>query len=280
VHEVAVASKLPPFGLAPLTVLDLAPEAMLAVAHVIGYRAIGLRLFPAYPGSPAYPVPVGSTLMRELRAGLAHTGVKVFDVEFILVDPNFALDAFKAGIESAAHLGAQRINVAGDDDDTTRLADNLRKLADFAGSHGLAVDIEPMRWRKVNSFPRALDVIAAVGRPNVGLLTDCLHLDRTGYTAAELALTKPSVRRALQLCDASATRPKTMDGLLAEARNGRLLPGDGALPLFDILDAMPADVALSIECPLASHIPADERAQRCFDATVALLQRYQKRATP
>jgi hypothetical protein len=76
-------------------------------------------------------------------------------------------------------------------------------------------------------------------------------------------------------CDASADMPAPTDtaNLIREARTGRLLPGEGVLPLRDLVAALPAGLPLAIEAPSRDtvHLPALERAQRAHRALTALL---------
>ena len=79
----------------------------------------------------------------------------------------------------------------------------------------------------------------------------------------------------MQLCDAPAERPATLEGLLHQARSERLLPGEGGLDLRGILRAVPRDTPISIEIPqeaLAKTVPAVERARRALVATHRLLE--------
>ena len=64
--------------------------------------------------------------------------------------------------------------------------------------------------------------------------------------------------------------------LRRESRTARLLPGEGELPLDALLDALPPDVAISVEAPSArdAHLPAAERARRALAATRAVLARH------
>ena len=47
---------MPSFSLAALTVLELAPPALIDVAAACGYDHVGIRLLPATPGGIAYPL--------------------------------------------------------------------------------------------------------------------------------------------------------------------------------------------------------------------------------
>ena len=50
---------------------------MVQVAARIGYRAIGLRLIAVTDDSPGYPIMDDAVMMRETRAALADTGLRV-----------------------------------------------------------------------------------------------------------------------------------------------------------------------------------------------------------
>ena len=67
--------------------------------------------------------------------------------------------------------------------------------------------------------------------------------------------------------------PADASGLIREARTGRLLPGEGVLPLAALVAALPDTVALSVEAPCraTAGLPALERAQRAHRAMRALL---------
>jgi len=71
-----------------------------------------------------------------------------------------------------------------------------------------------------------------------------------------------------QLCDARKLRRETSDAdLRAEARTCRLAPGDGELPLHDLLDALPERVEIEYEVPRPeeARLPLDQRARIAAD---------------
>ncbi len=57
-------SPTPSLGLAHFTVLEVPPLELASLAARIGYTAIGLRLHPAFPGSPFYELPAGTAASR------------------------------------------------------------------------------------------------------------------------------------------------------------------------------------------------------------------------
>jgi sugar phosphate isomerase/epimerase len=79
----------------------------------------------------------------------------------------------------------------------------------------------------------------------------------------------------MQFCDATAERPKDVEGLLYQARNCRLTPGTGGLDLVGLLRHMPRDIPISIECcndELALRKSPLERAKMYIEATRRLLR--------
>jgi sugar phosphate isomerase/epimerase len=82
--------------------------------------------------------------------------------------------------------------------------------------------------------------------------------------------------RAVQLCDASQHAPVGDDATILEARTGRLPPGEGVLPLIDLLHALPAGAALGVEMPLPS-LPAKDRLELAYRSTRAMLEVARRR---
>ena len=78
----------------------------------------------------------------------------------------------------------------------------------------------------------------------------------------------------VQLCDGPRASPDGGGrGLYEEAVFNRLAPGDGELPLLELIEAMPAGAPLSVETPVAAvaHLSPRERAEHAMAATRRLL---------
>ena len=75
----------------------------------------------------------------------------------------------------------------------------------------------------------------------------------------------------MQLCDAPPQRPTDMQEIIRQARGDRLFPGEGGLDLRGLLGALPADLPLSLEVPVAQKMAPLERARRAHAATTAIL---------
>jgi sugar phosphate isomerase/epimerase len=263
--------KFPPLGLAHFTVLEVPPLELVSLAAGIGYASIGLRLYPAFPGAPFYELPAGTAHSQQMRSRLRDEGIQVHDIEFVTLDADFSAARLEGVLEAASALGARRLSVCGDDPDRARLTANFASLCDLAAQYVLGVDLECMAWRQVASFADALEVVSAANRPNGGLLVDALHLSRSGGSPTDLRTAPARLIRSAQLCDAVAVRPTTREDLIKEARSGRLPPGQGVLPLRELLAELPAGTALSVEVPMGGSADPKQHARDNFLAAQTLL---------
>lgn len=263
-----------PLGTAHLTVLDVGPPEVFDLVADAGYQKVGLRVHPAAPGGISYPLTKANVAAWRSRAATA--GVGIFDVEFVPLTPGIRVDAFAGLLETAAELGARRLDVSGDDPDLDRVIENFGAMCDLAQCFGLGVDLEFMRWRHVSRLDQAIDVVTRAGRANGRILVDVLHLIRSGGSASDLGLLPLGLFGCVQLCDAPATAPATIESIIDEARQRRLPPGEGKLPLLEIINAVPDGVPWAVEVPMPG-VPPLERARRGAIAARALLERWQPR---
>ena len=240
--------------LSHLSALDVAPADLAAPAARAGFSAIGLRLAPAAPGLISYPLPVGSDVFRETKARLADAGIGVWDVELVPLTPGFEPRAFAPMFETAAALGARRVNVTGDDPEASRLVDSFARVCALAAQFGLRVDLEFMRWRVVGNFAQACEVARRAGAGNGGVLLDMLHVFRAGDSIAGIAAAAELVSGA-QLADAPRAAPPE-DKIIEEARTRRLPPGEGELPLIELIRALPENLPFAVEVPPRPESPA------------------------
>jgi sugar phosphate isomerase/epimerase len=261
-------------SLAHLTVLDVAPPALFDLAARAGFQNVGIRVLPAIPGAVAYPL--SRPTVVEWRRRLADAGVGIHDVEFIPLTPEVRIGEHARTLALAAELGARRLNVSGDDADFARLAERFGSLCDLAADVGMGVDLEFMRFRIVGTLHEALDIVTRAGRPNGRLLIDLLHLFRSGGTAAMLRDVPSRALGSVQLCDAPRKDP-TDACIVEEARQGRLFPGEGGLPLMEFMDALPGDIPVGVEVPAGSTHPElglSERATMACTASRELLRSW------
>lgn len=258
-----------PLGLGHFTFLDLAPAELIRLARQSGFDFVGLRFHPLAPGGIHY-LPAAQDI-SELRRVMEGEGIALYDIETVVIDRALDPRTLIPAMDAAATLGGRRVNTCADLFDG--LPDRFAQLCALAQERGLGVDLECMAWRGIDSPQACLELVDRSGAPNAAYLVDALHHVRCGGTPQGIAAMPEGRVVSAQLCDAPSARPSATDDLIAEARGGRLLPGEGALPLREIVAALPADTVISVELPSADDPrPPAVRARAIHSATTALLE--------
>lgn len=233
-----------------MTALDAEPERMVEAAARAGFEGVGLRIFPPRHAPAQYPVTGDPARIRALRKRADDAGIRIFEAESFGIGPDFDPDAYMRSLDTARLLGAGMIVSAGIDDDLSRLADRYRWLAERAADHGIVLAMEFMPYRGMKTLAQALEVHAAVGHPNARLLIDAVHFSRSGAGIADLAaIPDRRIIGHFHICDAPASPPATLEEKLAESREARLYPGEGGLPLREMLALLPDGCSISLEAP-------------------------------
>ena len=190
-----------PFSLAALTALDLPPPMLVEVAHACGYERVGLRLLAATPGGIAYPLTDDRAQMRETKAGLAATGIKVADLEVVAFRENTAVALLEPFLETGRELGAKHTLVAAYDPDLDRFSDRFAEYCALAERFGLTADLEFMPWTFVPDMLAASRIVEKARSPAAGVLVDALHFDRSGGRLEDLGKIPPHRLHYWQICD-------------------------------------------------------------------------------
>lgn len=265
-----------PISLAHLTVLDATPPDLVTVAAAAGFRSVGIRL-TATPsvGVPPYDMLREGPMLRETLTRMADTGVRVLDTEFLRFEPDQPVGVPDGFLEISARLGAKYVLVMSAEPEEARTLQRFGELCDRAAAYGLEVCLEFAIYTGVRTLAHAAELVTRSKRSNARVLIDALHFSRSGGLPVHVAQIDPALLRYVQICDAGPDRPRADDApsLIREARTGRLLPGDGVLPLRELVAALPPGLPLAIEAPdrTTAQLPALERAQRAYGALTALL---------
>jgi sugar phosphate isomerase/epimerase len=202
VHELSLAN---------LTIADAGPLELLEAAAAAGFDSVNMWLIPP-PAMAAFNVKCGATtpvvgnatLIREINARIATTGVRVFEASCSWLSPAFTRPETAPVLDTMAQIGTRRVSVVGWDADRQRLIANLAALCADAAVYGMTLTLEFMPYSAVRTVAEAAEVLAAVGAPNLDVLVDVLHLARSGGTPADLQLLDPRHIGVVQLCDAPA----------------------------------------------------------------------------
>lgn len=138
----------------------------------------------------------------------------------------------------AAALGAEKIvavdlSAAGVDVDIA--AEGFARLCDDAAEHGLQVALEYVVFTAIADVATAWSVVQRAGRPNSGIMVDVAHHVRSGSDDGTLRQVPGDRVLGVQLCDGPRTPPAD---LLDEALYHRMLPGDGEMPVTELLQLL------------------------------------------
>lgn len=259
----------PRIGLASGVLTEFNAETTVEAAARAGFEMAGLWVVPEE---------WTTARVRAIRAALSANGLDVVDIEVLRMQRGALPDSHRRMVELAAELGAANLLVVGGEGKVADFAEPYARLCELGDAHGVRVALEFMLFSGVPTLDDAVALVAGAGSPAAALLIDPLHLDRAGYDPADVAALPRDWLSYAQLCDAPvATVPRDdLAGLLDEARNARLLPGEGVLPIAAALAALPPNVPLSIE--LRSRALRDtypdpvDRARAVRKATVCWLE--------
>ena len=262
-----------PISLASGVVPECDPVATIEAARAGGFDAVGLWIEPAR---------WDATLLRRTRERLGDSGLALLDVEVVWLKPGPPdPDHFRC-IDIGAGLGAKNVLVVSSDPDAGATTAKLAALCEHAAPRGMRVALEFGLFTDVKTIGQARRIVEAVAHPAIALLVDPLHLARSGGSPAEVAKLPRGLLPYAQFCDAPAAGPRTDDsaGIIEEAVDGRLQTGAGALPLLELLHALPPDIPLGIELRSKAlreaHPDPRERAAVTARATRAFLARGER----
>ena len=263
---------MPLLSLAHLTVIDADPVTLIDAGAATGFDAVGLRIVPPLPTDTIIPVIGDPPLQRRIKARMQETGLSILDVEAIWLMPHTDIAAVEPALDVAADLGAKYVLTVGHDPDWGRMTANLARLCESANARGLRVMLEFIPYSHVRNLEEAHKLLAAAAPANAGLLVDAIHLSRSGGSPIDLAQYDASLFSYMHLCDVQRAPPPP-EGLRAEARGGRLYPGEGELWLTEFVAAFPPDTPIVVEAASSRHSasPPLARARMAAVATRALL---------
>jgi sugar phosphate isomerase/epimerase len=263
-------------GIEHLSVFGLPPVQFVNLVADLGcrYLATGLAAAPYNPhGYAPFSLKDDPALRREMIAAMRDRGVSISLGEGFSLREGQDFGDRRDDLEVMAELGVRRINTVTMDPDLGRSFDRFGKLAETAATLGMETTVEFGPGMSVGDLPTAVTAVDHVGRPDFRLLIDTMHFGRTGSGPADIAALDPGLIGYVQLSDAPV-EPR-FPTYMEEAMFERVVPGQGELPLREILAAVPPDVIVGIEVPLRSQAEAgigpEARLRPCVEAARALL---------
>jgi sugar phosphate isomerase/epimerase len=256
---------------------------LMRVAGGAGFRFIesSARALKALGGAAAI-----NALWQETGVSPVHAGWSA-GLRSSRADYEAALPETEAEMEFAARCGVRSStlvlpfrrepNVPDPDDADT--VDRIQHIAALAEPYGLTVVLEFVGLHIPDAPPNTchdlratLDLLARVGRENVGVLLDSYHWYLSGGTVAEVAAIPPGTPLFVHINDAPAGDVATLTDAM------RVLPGEGLIDLDGFLGTIAArgyegPVSIELFSERLRAMETAEAARLAYDATAAAITR-------
>ena len=157
----------------------------------------------------------------------------------------------------------------------TQTVAQLRKLADKAKEYDVQLALEFVGYPNcsVNTFNQAYDIIEATNRDNVGIVLDCFHFYSMGSRVEDIKRASKEKVFIFHIDDSE-------DLPTGAARDHkRLWPGDGVVPLGNILTALreigyQEMVSVELFRPEYYELPIDDCIRIAKEKTIAVVSPY------
>lgn len=265
------------FSLAHLTVLGCTPPEMAYLAARAGYDFISLRpIYMGLPGEPNYALAENKQMMRETKAALAETGVKLLDIELARICDDVHPKQYVPAMEAAAELGGRHVLSSIWTNDRNLYMERFIELCELAQPFGLTIELEYVPIASVTNLEATLDVLRTANQENAGLMIDIHHFHRAGDKAEDLDAVPREWFRFLHLCDAPVEIPTSKEEMTKILREARLYIGEGGIDIASIVNRIP-EIPYSIELPhdkRAQELGYEEHARRCLQTAKTYLEAY------
>lgn len=236
--------------IAPTTLQDTAPLEYIEATTAAGYDGIGLRVHRS-PGLPFFPIVGDAALIREMKQRIADASLAVFDLYSFYLEPDTDVARFAPALELGAEFGAKYATVMGADTDWSRQRDNFARVCDLAAQFGLICSVEFAVIRPLATLPQTVRLITEAQREAV-ICIDPLHLARSGGSPADVKALDPKLFPYAQISDGLLGPGEPNPAMFGKLELGtRAMPGEGKLPLRELLAALPAGIPLSVELPIS-----------------------------
>lgn len=219
---------------------DASPLQTVQAAAASGFDAVGLWI-DLTTWTPQ--------TTQEVRQAVRDSGLQVLDAEVIWLRPGPGNPDHLRALDIAAEVGAANVLVVSSDPDAEATVEKFVTLCEYVRSMPLRVALEFGAFTDVPALEAAAAILHQAAQPNQSLLVDALHLCRSGGRAAALRRLPAAWFSYVQLCDAPLSGPSASDraAIREEAVDYRLCPGEGELPLAELLGVLPAGLPLSVE---------------------------------
>lgn len=226
----------------PLEVIEIAARA--------GFDGVSLRFIPVVGmDMPFFPIVGHRKMIGDIKSALSRTGLRLFEIFTFYIKPEIDFASYAAALEVGAELGASYAMALCFDSDHARRTENLARVCEAAGKVGIDIGLEFSMATEIRSMQAAIDLVRATKSLHASLMVDPAHLRRCGGVPSDLDAVDSSLMRYAQFND------------LDVASNELCMPGEGELPLREILMRLPQDIPLVAEVTPSQMPPGVTNAE-------------------
>ena len=227
--------------------LSLAAGVLPEFPAEIVAGAAGAAGYP-FAGFTVDPETWEASETRRVKERVASEGIGVLDVEPIWIPAGGRLDDdYRFVVDVGAELGAKNVLVVSREPGVSENAAALHEICERADPAGMRVALEFLMIAEVRSLATAHAIVRECDHPAAAILVDSLHWQRDGGDLETLASIDGRLFPYAQLCDGHLDCADEFGAYLEDALDLRSAPGEGELPLLEILAVLPADAPLSLE---------------------------------
>jgi sugar phosphate isomerase/epimerase len=245
-------------GIDSQTVFGMPPVEQILLTAKLGCGHVSLTRMPPpwkFDRFPPWSLLDDLALRRETKAALRDTGVVLTVAEGFVIRSEASPRDWATEFDLMAELGAESVSSVSMEPDAARALGQMDLLASMAAERDMLFLFEFAPPHTFNSLEKALAAIQTIGGTNARLLIDTMHLFRTGGTVADVSAIDPQLIGYLQLCDAPLSGNIGPD-YYREASFERKCPGEGELPLAELLKSLSCDVKIGLEVPMKRELEA------------------------
>ena len=219
----------------------VSPVDMVRIAADAGYNSVGLWVAP---GDNWH-----SGTAREVSAVLQATGLVALDVEVIWLQPGGKPDPVHHEIIAmGGEVGAKNCLIVSSEPDREVTKRLYEDLCEHAARAGMRACLEYMAITEIKTLDAALEVVNTVNHPAGAVLVDPFHHERVGHDPEKIRDIPEHWLSYAQLCDMPERGIITdPNDYFVDAIDGRLAPGEGAIPVEAMARALPPNLPISLE---------------------------------
>jgi len=228
------------------------PLAYIDATVKAGYEGVGMRTYRAPGRSYNFnPIVGNKDLERDVKHALADSGLEVYDLYSFYLQPEIDWDTVTPALEFGGEIGCKYALIIGDDPEWSRMVDNMGRVVDILEPLGMKAAFEAFARNAVADRPilsptaTCLKFIEDCKPKYVGMCLDPRqqYRDEQGFASLKGVGSNRDLVPYVQLNDQAVH-----GGSLG------VLPGEGFVPLYDYLDALPSDIDISVEAQMPGNV--------------------------